>query len=96
MLVLNLNHYAETLTCGDIARDLIADGQNPSTLVRFMRGSTKVFMTDSPLNYWAGTAVEESTKGEWMKHVKYRANRIPTLPTEEASGVGLMASRLYS
>ena len=89
MLVLDLNHYAENLTCGDIARDLIADGQNPSKLVRFMRGSTKVFMTDSPLNYWAGTAVEESTKGEWMKHVKYRPKQTHR-PTEEASAVGLM------
>jgi len=89
MLVLDLNHYAENLTCGDIARDLIADGQDPKTLVRFMRGSTKVFLNDSPLNYWAGTAVEESTKGEWMKHVRYRANQTHT-PTEEASGVGLM------
>ena len=89
MLFLDLNHYAEDLTCGDIARDLIADGTDPSTLVRFMRGSTKVFMNDSPLNYWAGTAVEESTKGEWMKHVKYRPKQTHR-PTEEASGVGLM------
>ena len=32
----------------------------------------------------------ESTKGEWMKHVKYRANQIQTLPTEELHRVGLM------
>ena len=97
MLVLDLNHYAETLTCGDIARDLIADGKDPSTLVRFMRGSTKVFMNDSPLSYWAGTAVEESTKGAWMKHVRYRANQIQTPPTEEASEVQLWLNMsLYS
>ena len=90
MLFLDLNHYAENLTCGDIARDLIADGKDPSTLVRFMRGSIKVFKRDSPLNYWAGTAVEESTKGEWMKHVKYRDNQIQTLPTEEPHRVGLI------
>ena len=54
-----------------------------------MRGKTKVFLNDLPLNYWAGTAVEESTKGEWMKHVKYRPKKSHT-PTEEASGVGLM------
>ena len=89
MIVVDLNDYDESLSCGDIARDLIADGTDPSTLVRFMRGSTKVFMNDSPLNYWAGTAVEESTKGEFMKHVKYRANQAHR-PTEEASGVGLM------
>ena len=91
MLVLDLNHYAETLTCGDIARDLIADGQDPKTLVRFMRGSTKVFMTDSPLNYWAATAVEESTKGEWMKHVPYRGSFQTHTPTEQAHTVGLEA-----
>ena len=89
MLVLDLNHYPENMTCGDIARDLITNGKDPSTLVRFMRGSTKVFKRDSPLNYWAGTAVEESTKGEFMKHVRYRANQTHR-PTEEASGVGLM------
>ena len=75
MLVLELNHYAENLTCGDIARELIADGTDPSILVRFMRGSTKVFLNNSPLNYWAGTAVKESTKGEDMKHVRYRAKK---------------------
>ena len=90
MLFLDLNHYAENLTCGDIARDLIADGQDPSTLVRFMRGSTKVFQNDLPLKFWAGTAVQESTKGERMKLVRYRANQNPTLPTEEPHRVGLM------
>ena len=89
MLFLDLNHYAENLTCGDIARDLIADGQDPSTLVRFMRGSTKVFQNDLPLKFWAGTAVQESTKGERMKLVRYRDGQTHR-PTEEASGVGLM------
>ena len=90
MITIDLNNYDESKTCGDIARELIITGSDPSTIVRFMRGKTKVFLNDSPLNYWAGTAVQESTKGEWMKHVRYRANQIPTLPTEEASGVGLM------
>ena len=89
MLVLDLNHYPENLTCGDIARELIANGKDPSTLVRFMRGSTKVFKKDSPLNYWAGTAVEESTKGEFMKHVPYRASFQTHTPTEEPHTVGL-------
>lgn len=40
-------------------------------------------------SFWSGTAVEESTRGEWMKHVKYRTKQSHT-PTEEASGVGLM------
>ena len=90
MITIDLNNYDEGKTCGDIARELIITGSNPSALVRFMRGNTKVFKKDSPLNYWAATAVEESTKGEWMKHVRYRANQIQTPPTEEASGVGLM------
>ena len=89
MLFLDLNHYAENLTCGDIARELIITGSDPSTLVRFMRGSTKVFKKDLPLNFWAGTAVQESTKGEFMKLVRYRDGQTHR-PTEEASGVGLM------
>lgn len=90
MITIDLNNYDESKTCGDIARELIIKGSDPSTLVRFMRGKTKVFLNDSTLNYWAGTAVEESTKGEWMKHVKYRPKQTHK-PTEEASGVGLMA-----
>ena len=89
MITINLNEYNERKTCGDIARELIITGSDPSTIVRFMRGKTKVFLNDSTLNYWSGTAVEESTKGEFMKHVKYR-DRQTHRPTEEASGVGLM------
>ena len=91
MITIDLNNYDENKTCGDIARELIITGSDPSTIVRFMRGSTKVFKKDSPLNFWAATAVEESTKGKFMKHVKYRANQIQTLPTEELHRVGLMA-----
>ena len=83
MIAIDLNDYDESKTCGDIARELIIKGSDPSTIVRFMRGSTKVFKKDSPLNFWAGTAVQESTKGEDMKHVKYRANQTHR-PTEEA------------
>ena len=90
MITIDLNNYDEGKTCGDIARELIITGSNPSALVRFMRGKTKVFKKDSPLNYWAGTAVQESTKGEWMKHVEYRPKQSHT-PTEKASGVGLIA-----
>ena len=90
MITIDLNNYDESKTCGDIARELIITGSDPSTIVRFMRGSTKVFKKDSPLNYWAATVVQESTKGEWMKHVKYRPKQSHT-PTEKASGVGLLA-----
>ena len=91
MITIDLNNYDESKTCGDIARDLIITGSDPSTIVRFMRGNTKVFLNDSPLNYWAGTAVQESTNGEWMKHVPHRGSFQTRTPTEEASGVGLMA-----
>ena len=96
MITINLNDYDESKTCGDIARELIITGSNPKTLVRFMRGKTKVFLNDLPLNYWAGTAVEESTKGEWMKHVPYRGSFKTHTPTEQPPTVELMASRLYN
>ena len=91
MIAIDLNDYHESKTCGDIARELIITGSDPSTLVRFMRGSTKVFKKDLPLNFWAGTAVQESTNGEKMKHVPYRGNFQTRRPTEEAHRVGLMA-----
>mgnify|MGYP001307755596 CR=1 FL=1 len=91
MITIDLNNYAERKTCGDIARELIITGSDPSTLVRFMRGSTKVFKKDLPLNFWAGTAVQESTNGEKMKHVPYRGNFQTRRPTEQPHTVGLMA-----
>ena len=91
MITINLNNFDESKTCGDIARELIITGSDPSTIVRFMRGSTKVFKKDSPLNYWSGTAVEESTNGEFMKHVPYRGNFQTRRPTEQPHTVGLKA-----
>ena len=91
MITIDLNNYDVRKTCGDIARELIITGSDPSTKVRFMRGKTKVFLKDSPLNYWAATAVEESTKGEWMKHVPYRGSFQTHRPTEQPHTVGLMA-----
>ena len=91
MITIDLNNYDECKTCGDIARELIITGSDPSTIVRFMRGSTKIFKKDSPLNFWAGTAVEESTKGEWMKHVPYRGSFQTHTPTEQPHTVGLKA-----
>ena len=91
MITIDLDNYDEGKTCGDIARELIITGSDPSTLVRFMRGSTKVFKKDSPLNYWAATAVEESSKGEWMKHVPYRGSFQTHIPTEQPHTVGLKA-----
>ena len=72
MLNINLSDYPNGKSCGSIARQVIKQGQDPSLVVRFMRGNTKVFNEDLTLGYWAGTTVEESTKGEWMKVVSYR------------------------
>ena len=72
MINIDLNDNDKRKTCGDIARELTITGSDPSTIVRFMGGKTKVFLNDSTLNYWSGTALEEATKGEWMKHVSYR------------------------
>ena len=91
MITIDLNNYDECKTCGDIARELIITGSDPSTIVRFMRGKTKVFLNDSTLNYWAAKAVEESTKGEWMKHVPYRGSFQTHTPTEQPHTVELMA-----
>ena len=48
MIAIDLNDYDENETCGDIARELIITGSNPSALVKFMRGSIKGF--DKGLN----------------------------------------------
>ena len=91
MIAIDLNDYDESKTCGDIARELIIKGSDPSTIVRFMRGKTKVFLNDSTLNYWSATAVQESTNGEDMKHVPYRGSFQTHTPTEQPHTVGLMA-----
>ena len=91
MITIDLNNYDEGKTCGDIARELIITGSDPTTLIRFMRGSTKVFKKDLTLNFWAGTAVEESTKGEDMKHVPYRGSFLTHRPTEQPHTVGSKA-----
>ena len=90
MIKLDLNNFPETSTCGELARWLIAEkGHYPNELIQFMRGETKVFTKNYKLSYWAGTAVEESTKGEWMKTVPYRGDFQLKSPTELASGVGV-------
>ena len=88
MVILDLNNFPETSTCGGLARWLIAEkGHHPNELIQFMRGKTKVFTKNYKLSYWVGTAVEESTKGEWMKTVPYRGDFQLKPPTELASGV---------
>ena len=92
MLAIDLNDYTEARSCGEIARELVKTGSDPDQLVRFYRGTTKVFNEDFTLAYWAGTAVEESTIGEWMKVVPYRGNFQLHTPTEKPHKVGAMVS----
>ena len=90
MVILDLNNFPETSTCGDLCRWLIAEkGNHPDELIQFMRGETKVFTKNFKLSYWAGTSVEESTKGEWMKTVPYRGDFQLKSPTELASGIAV-------
>ena len=90
MVILDLNNFPETSSCGDLCRWLIAEkGNHPDELIQFMRGETRVFTKNFKLSYWAGTSVEESTKGEWMKTVPYRGDFQLKPPTELASGVAV-------
>ena len=49
-------------------------------------------LNDNPLSFWSGTAVQESTNGEFMKHVPYRGSFQTHTPTEQPHTVGLLAS----
>ena len=89
MITVDLNDHKEAGSCGEIARQLIKTGSDPDQLIRFKRGTTKVFNEDFKLAYWAGTAVEESTKGEWMKVVPYRGDFQLRTPTEKPHTVRL-------
>ena len=90
MVILDLNNFPETSSCGGLARWLISEkGHHPNELIQFMRGKTKVFTKNFKLSYWAGTAVEESTKGEWMKTVPYRGDFKLKTPTELDSGIAV-------
>ena len=71
------------------SRQLIKTGSNPDQLIRFNRGTTKVFNEDFTLAYWAGTRVKESTDGEWMKTVKYDGSFQLRTPRQMTSGVGV-------
>ena len=82
-----MNEHKEAGSCGEIARQLIKTGSHPDQLIRFYRGSTKVFNQDFTLAYWAGTALEESAKGEWMKVVPYRGDFQLRMPTEKPQKV---------
>ena len=88
MIVVDLNDYDESLSCGDIARQLAQSGKyHADTPLRFMRGNTKVFKEDLKLVYWIDTRIKESTDGEWMKTVRYVPGCIhprgPTYPPDE-------------
>ena len=92
MITVDLNDHKEAGSCGEIARQLIKTGSDPDQLIRFCRGTTKVFNEDFTLAYWAGTRVKESTDGEWMKTVKYDGTFQLRTPRQMPSGVGVTAS----
>ena len=92
MITVDLNEHTEAGSCGEIARQLIKTGSDPDQLIRFKRGTTKVFNEDFTLAYWAGTRVKESTDGEWMKTVKYDGSFQLRIPRQMPSGVGVTAS----
>ena len=73
---------------------LIKTGSHPDQLIRFYRGTTKVFNEDFTLAYWAGTRVKESTDSEWMKTVKYDGSIQLRTPRQMASGVGVTVQDL--
>ena len=89
MITVDLNDHKEAGSCGEIARQLIKAGSDPDQLIRFKRGTTKVFNEDFTLASWAGTRVKESTDGEWMKTVKYDRSFQLRTPRQMASGVGV-------
>ena len=90
MIICDLNNFSEKATCGGIARWLIAEkGNHPDEPIQFMRGDIKIFTKNYKLSYWAGTAVEESTNGEWIKTVPYRGDFKLKTPTEFDPGVGV-------
>lgn len=73
MVILDLNNFPEDTSCCDLARWLIAEkGHYPTELIQFMRGDMKVFKKNFNLDWWSKRAVQESTKGEKMRHVAYR------------------------
>ena len=89
MIIVDLNEHKEAGSCGEIARQLIKTGSDPYQLIRFKRGTTKVFNEDFTLAYWAGTRVKESTDGEWMNTVKYDGSFRLRTPRQTPSGVGV-------
>ena len=89
MITVDLNDHKEAGSCGEIARQLIKTGSNPDQLIRFNRGTTKVFNEDFTLAYWAGTRVKESTDGEGMKTMKYDGSFQLRTPRQMSSGVGV-------
>lgn len=92
MITVDLNEHTEAGSCGEIARQLIKTGSDPDQLIRFKRGTTKVFNEDFTLAYWAGTRVKESTDGEWMKTVKYEGSFQLRTPRQMASEIGVTVS----
>lgn len=55
-----------------LARKLVADGVDPATPIRAMRGDTQIWKYDQPLSYWAGFSASEPD-GSSVKMVRYTA-----------------------
>jgi len=85
----NTSCSTEAGSCGEIARQLNKTGSHPDQLIRFKRGTIKLFNEDFSLAYWGGTRVKESTDGEWMKTVKYDWSFQLRTPRQMPSGVGV-------
>ena len=61
------------ISCCAIARRMLKAGHDPQKLVHFKRGSTPIWVKDSPIGVWAGLDVRESENGQWMRFVKYKS-----------------------
>jgi hypothetical protein len=55
-----------------LARKLIAEGMDPATPIRAMRGTTQIWRFDHPLSYWAALSASEPD-GSSVKMVRYVA-----------------------
>ena len=72
VVVVDLGNYPGKSCCG-IARQMLQAGHSPDKLIHFKRGSTPIWVKDSPISYWAALDVRESENGQWMRLVPYKS-----------------------